>query len=130
MKTSSLFLTVLLFPVFMACESDSLGLTKEQEQLALNQKRAEIENLANSLACVDPSGWAFTGIGGKACGGPTGYIAYSTSINVDEFLKKVGEFTIAEDNFNKKWNIRSDCSVPPQPVGVNCENGVAVLVFP
>lgn len=129
MKTTTLLSILLLF-FLVGCESDSIGLTQEQEQLALNQKRAEIENLANSVVCEDPSGWVFTGIGGKACGGPTGYIAYSTSINVDEFLKKVEEFTLAEDSFNKKWNIRSDCSVPPQPVGINCENGAAVLVFP
>lgn len=130
MKTSSLFLTLLLSSVFIACESDTVGLTQEQEQLVLDQKRAEIEGLATSVVCNDPSGWTYTGIGGKSCGGPTGYIAYSTSINVSEFLQKVEEFTIAEDNFNKKWNIKSDCSVPPQPIGINCENGQAVLVFP
>jgi len=130
MKTSSLFLTFLLLFVFIACESDTVGLTQEQEQSVLNQKRAEIESLATSVVCTDPSVWVYTGIGGKACGGPTGYIAYSTSINVGEFLQKVEEFTLAEDNFNKKWNIKSDCSVPPQPIGINCENGQAVLVFP
>lgn len=130
MKTLFLFLIILLFPVYMACESDSLDLTKEQEQLLLEEKRAEIENLATSVVCDDPSTWTYTGIGGKACGGPTGYIAYSTSINVEEFLQKVEEFTLAEDRFNKKWNIGSNCSVPPQPIGINCENGLAVLVFP
>lgn len=129
MKTSLLLTSLLLF-AFTACESDSLGLTKEQEQLALDQKRAEIENLSTSVVCDDSSTWAYTGIGGKACGGPTGYIAYSTSINVEEFLQKVEEFTLAEDRFNKKWNIGSNCSVPPQPIGINCENGLAVLVFP
>lgn len=98
--------------------------------MALDQKRAEIESLATSVVCNDSFGWAYTGIGGKACGRPTGYIAYSTSINVEEFLQKVEEFKIAEDDFNKKGNIRSDCSVPPQPIGINCENGLAVLIFP
>jgi hypothetical protein len=31
----------------------------------------------------------FTSIGSKACGGPTGFVAYSLKLNTTEFLDKV-----------------------------------------
>jgi hypothetical protein len=130
MKTFKWLSICFTFLTFFSCTSDDDASSQQQDLQDLAVLRMEIENLATSVVCEDSTSWTYTDIGGKACGGPTGYIAYPISINVDEFLKKVEEFNIAEDNFNKKWNIRSDCSVPPQPVGVNCENGVAVLVFP
>ena len=68
-------------------------------------------------------------MGTKACGGPSLYIAYSLNINTTSFLKKVEEYTVYEDNFNKKWSIFSDCSITPRPLGVECRNGKAYLYY-
>ncbi len=130
MKIQIHLLSALLALSLAGCESDTSGLSQEQDQSMLNLKLTEIVNLAESVICEDSSDWTFTGIGGKACGGPTGYIAYSTTINVENFLLMVEEFNAAEDSFNKKWGIISDCSTPAQPIGIDCINGKAVLIFP
>jgi hypothetical protein len=44
----------------------------------------------------------FTSIGSKACGGPTGFVAYSLKLNTTEFLDKVKKYTIIK-KFNTKW---------------------------
>lgn len=130
MKSQIYLLSALLALSLAGCESDTSGLSQEQDQLLLDQKLTEIVNLAESVICEDSSNWTFTGIGGKACGGPTGYLAYSTNINVEEFLLKVEEFNVAEANFNKKWGVISDCMTPAQPIDIECINGKAVLIFP
>ncbi|MDP2058519.1 MAG: hypothetical protein U1C58_02945 [Flavobacteriaceae bacterium] len=130
MKIQIHLLPALLALSLAGCESDTSGLSQEQDQSMLNLKLTEIVNLAESVICEDSSDWTFTGIGGKACGGPTGYIAYSTTINVENFLLMVEDFNAAEANFNKKWGIISDCSTPAQPIDIDCINGKAALIFP
>jgi len=64
-------------------------------------------------------------VGSKACGGPQLYLPYSREIDVEEFLLKVQRYTKAEKEFNKKWNVVSDCAVLPEPIGVECIDGQA-----
>ncbi len=104
-------------------------LTQEQELQNLSDKLLEIETLAESVSCEDSETWSFTAYGSRACGGPSGYLAYSNTIDTDNFLKLVKEYTIAEDAFNKKWSISSICSMVPEPIGVICKNGVAALLY-
>jgi len=86
-------------------------------------------SLVNSQECTNPSEWAYTGIGEKSCGGPIGYIPYSLKINVKDFLDKVNLYTIKEMEFNKRWKVTSDCSVPAKPIGIDCKNGKATLIY-
>ena len=60
---------------------------------------------------------------------PVGYIAYSTNINTELFLNKIEEHRNAQHEFNQKWGIISDCSVPPKPSSVICENGDPVFKY-
>jgi hypothetical protein len=89
----------------------------------------ELSELANSEACNNSADWKFTAYGSKACGGPQGFISYSTKIDVSAFLKKIEEYTVAEDNFNKKWGVVSTCDLPAQPKSVVCENGYPTLKY-
>jgi hypothetical protein len=43
-------------------------------------------------------------IGSKACGGPTGFIAYSLKLNTTDFLDKVEKYTNSQKRFNNKWD--------------------------
>jgi hypothetical protein len=89
----------------------------------------EIQNLADSTSCDDSANWTFTAYGSKACGGSQGYIPYSTKINTVAFLQKVAAYTQAEKDFNYKWGVVSDCSLPNVPTSVVCENGYPILKY-
>ena len=85
--------------------------------------------MASSVTCIDSLVWTYTSFGNQACGGPVGFIAYSTSINVELFIKKIEEHRIGEQEFNKKWGIISTCSIPPQPNGIICKDGNPVFEY-
>lgn len=89
----------------------------------------EIEKMANNKTCTNSDDLTFTAYGSKACGGPQGYIAYSTKINVADFLKKVTEYTNKEKAFNVKWGIISTCDIPNRPVDVTCLNNTPTLTY-
>ncbi|WP_299220969.1 hypothetical protein [uncultured Aquimarina sp.] len=103
--------------LFNSCnDDDDTTSSMEQEQQVLVAMLNEIQTIANSTSCIDATNWTYTAIGAKACGGPKDYIAYSTTIDVEDFLKKVNAYTDLEDVFNKKWGIISDCSIEPKPI--------------
>lgn len=117
-----LFTVIFLFFVLASCDKNDDS-TKEGEAEKLSEMLDEIVSLSESANCVDPADWNFTAIGNKACGGPTGYIAYSNEIDVDKFLEQVEKYSLAQKEFNVKWEISSDCSLPAEPLGIVCENG-------
>lgn len=118
------FIGILLIGICFSCKNN-----QKQEAQKLNQMFSEIESLANSENCDDSAEWAFTSHGSKACGGPVGFIAYSTDIDTALFLEKIEEHKTAQQEYNQKWGIASDCSVPTQPSEVTCENGSPVFKY-
>ena len=128
MKKLKLIGIFLLMGFCFSCSSDD-GLSQEQEATNLNKMLFSIEGLASSVNCIDSSEWTFTSYGEKACGGPVGYIAYSTNIDTAVFLEKIEEHRIAQQRFNEKWGIISDCSLPAEPIGVICQNGNPVFEY-
>ncbi|NEV94484.1 hypothetical protein G3567_10055 [Psychroflexus sp. YR1-1] len=128
MKKLNLFWIFIFAGICFSCENDT-EMSQEQEAQNLKLMFSEIESLAYSESCKDSSNWTFTSIGSKACGGPAGFIAYSLNIDTELFLEKINQHKRAQEEFNKKWGISSDCSLPPQPSGVECENGKPVLKY-
>ena len=122
------YIIILLLSINFAC-SNNEETSRTEEAEMLQEMLTEIEDLASSENCEDASEWTFTAYGSKACGGPVGYIAYSTNIDTESFLEQVEEHKIAQQEFNEKWGINSDCSVPQEPNDVICENGEAVFVY-
>ncbi|WP_299433181.1 hypothetical protein [uncultured Aquimarina sp.] len=121
---------VLFATLFNSCnDDDDTGSSMEQEQQVLIAMLNEIQTIVNSTSCIDATKWTYTAIGAKACGGPMDYIAYSTTIDIEDFLKKVNAYTDLEDAFNKKWGIISDCSIEPEPKGVACEDEKPTLLY-
>ncbi|NMH89807.1 lipocalin-like domain-containing protein [Flavivirga algicola] len=102
---------------------------QEEDHRELMDLFDEIYQLSISVSCTDSADWTFTAYGAKACGGPQGYIAYSTQIDTAAFLQKIEVYTNLEKAYNIKWGIASTCDLPKQPKGVVCENGFPVLKY-
>lgn len=123
-----LSISLLLF--CLACGSDNDSNEQQQQQAnELELMLAEIVELASSKVCEDASQWAFVEYGSKGCGGPVGYIAYSTQLDTEAFLAKVTAYTQAQQTYIETWQIASDCSAPAPPAGVMCEDGKAVFLY-
>jgi len=123
MKTTIFLLFIL---VFTSCKKEN---SQEEDFANLNERYLEIKELSESVDCEDSSEWSFTAYGAKACGGPIGFIAYSSKIDTVHFLKLVEEYTKENERLNIKWGAVSDCSIPRGPKGVKCEDGKAVFVY-
>lgn len=128
MKTLQFIGILFCITLCFSCD-DNNDSTQEQDLEHLNEMFEEISVIASSEVCEDASLWSFTSYGSKACGGPVGYMAYPTTIDTADFLQKIEAHREAEDTYNIKWGIISDCSLPAPPSGVACENGNAILVY-
>jgi hypothetical protein len=102
---------------------------KEYSLTELDELYEKIISISESKTCTNSSDWKFTAIGSKACGGPTGYIAYSTQINEREFLNLVNQYTELQEEYNQKNEIGSDCAFVSPPSGIICENGNPVFQY-
>lgn len=133
MKRFNLIL-LLLAMLFISCKDETNDtdcepcqqinkLSQSEGQAYLETKYAEIQNIINSTPCTDGSSWEIIAIGSKACGGPTGFIARHKIAHGDDFLKKVADYTNAQEIFNKKWGAMSDCSIAVKPKKVECADG-------
>lgn len=128
--TKSLYflLTIGLMVSPFSCEDEEIP-SQQEEAEYIDELFRTIEDMANSVDCVNAEEWLFTPFGSKACGGPVGYIAYSSSIDTVAFLQFVEDHRAQQQAFNEKWNIMSDCSSPLEPTGVVCENGNPVFTY-
>ena len=131
MRKSIVLPGLLLFSMlFMAFQCDEENTdTMESDRLELSQLKTEIDSIVNASVCDGTHICEFIAYGSKACGGPQGYLVYSTSINVENLKALVDNYNEAEAQFNLKWNILSDCSVPNPPSEIICENNKCVPVL-
>ena len=118
---------VLIITVASACKKKE-GSSMEADKLKLESLMTEIKGLSE-VKCEISEDWRFRPIGAKACGGPTGYIAYSSKIDTVAFIQKIDKYTDDQKIFNEKWSITSDCSLPARPEKVICENDIPKLVY-
>lgn len=101
--------------------------TLEQEGENLRRQLSEIQTLANSQNCTNVAEWRISPVGSKACGGPATYIAYHISVE-NEIIPMIQEYTRRQAHYNMEAGILSDCALVPQPSGLRCDNGRAVLI--
>ena len=133
-----LFVFTILFLIYSCDKNDegihieNDGTTMEEDIQALSVLSLEILTLAESVQCNDPGTWKFIATGSKPCGGPMGYLAYSTTMGpvaTAAFLQSVALYNAMHEAFNIKWEIFSDCALVPAPSGVACVDGAAVLIY-
>lgn len=129
MKPILLFFSSIVLGLSTACDKTELH-TRLAAEEELRQLHSEITALANSVPCTDPSQWAITPLGSKACGGPVSYIAYPEGSLSQNFLSLVEHYTEAQRAFNKKYGLISDCMYVMSPSGIRCENNRAVFITP
>ncbi|WP_228377147.1 hypothetical protein [Chryseobacterium sp. FH2] len=105
--------------------------SQKYDQAQLDKLRAEIEAEAEKEKCTDTTtgDWKPAAMGSKACGGPKYYIAYPAKLEAT-ILPKIENYNNKEKEFNKKYNIISDCSLVGEPAGIRCANGKAEVVYP
>lgn len=102
--------------------------TEEYDRRELNALKKEIEEEANKENCTNPKDWEYTAMGSKPCGGPHLYVAYPKKIKTS-ILPKIEMYTDKEREFNKKYNIQSDCMLLNEPIGIKCKAGKAELII-
>lgn len=125
-----LIFTMAMVSLVFACKDTMKNSMKEdQARLDLQLKEIQKMSVAEQAACQNASEWRFTAIGEKGCGGASGYITYPAKIDTIAFMNKVKAYTNEQHEFNKKWNVTSDCSLILAPKGITCENGKPKLVF-
>ncbi|MCC2591069.1 hypothetical protein [Chryseobacterium sp. MFBS3-17] len=100
----------------------------EKEAEGLRRLRAAIDSISGSKVCTDVEDWRISPLGSKPCGGPATYIAYHKD-NETELIPKIQEFTRRIARYNQRRNLFSDCAIEPQPSGIQCEGGKAVLLY-
>lgn len=103
--------------------------SQKYDEAQLDKLKASIESMVNKEKCTNAADWAFSPLGTKACGGPVSYIAYPKK-NESTILPKIEEYTQKTAEFNKKYNITSDCILAAEPTGVKCQSEKAVLIYP
>lgn len=124
--TSKKSLDVDTLPKDIALKPDNLILQQEEKQ-AMSALIKEIDSRIQTVTCDDAADWEFTAIGAKPCGGPSSYIAYPKNLAA-EILPQVAELTAKQMAFNKKYGMMSDCDFVPEPTGIECREGKAVLI--
>lgn len=131
--TRVLPLAIILLGLLAGCSQanspqDPIDIQQEEAD-ALAQRLDDLHATAAAVSCTDASTWRYTSTGDKACGGPSGYIAYPVQIDTLVFLQRVEAHRQAERAFNLKWGVTSDCEVHPEPIGIACEGSEAVLLY-
>jgi hypothetical protein len=121
--------TFLLIPVLVSCSLDDSSNRQQDEFEQLQITRSSIEQVAKSIPCADDNQCKAVAFGSKPCGGPWTYLAYNDGIDEEAFLEMVANFNAAEDAYNLKWGIVSDCMVVGPPTSVECIDGVCTTVY-
>jgi len=131
MKKINLLFNIVVFSfLFMAttCEDDNQ--TNCEEQLAsLANLKLDIENLASTSICNETFECRYIGFGSKPCGGPWGYLVYSTSIDTLMLEDLVTKYYAQENNYNTECGSISDCSVPQPPIAFDCSENKCVPIY-
>jgi hypothetical protein len=131
-KSKKPFVDVETLPKDVALKPDRVNGASEQEVLAkeaedLRIMMASIDSLGSSRVCSNAEDWRITALGSKPCGGPASYMAYHKEVEV-HIIPVIQEYTRRQALFNQKRNMFSDCAIEPQPSGLRCDGGKAVLL--
>ncbi|MEM7484188.1 MAG: hypothetical protein AAF348_03175 [Bacteroidota bacterium] len=112
---------LLLCTILTACNNDDDNnelLSQEEEAQLLQVQFSEIQTLASSVDCINHENWSYAPYGSNACGGPVEYIAYPNNIDTNRFLTLLEEYRVAQEEFNEKWEVFGDCSIPEEPAAI------------
>ncbi|MDT0633076.1 hypothetical protein RQM47_09675 [Rubrivirga sp. S365] len=85
---------------------------------------ADLDRLIGAAEADAPGACRVVAVGAKACGGPADYRVYSTAADAEAVERVAAEITTLDEDANRRFELISDCSVPPEPrpalVGGRC----------
>ncbi len=113
---------LLILVIFFGCSSDE-GVELREARL-IDKLAAEITEIVTSSSCSEDSSCDYIAFGSKPCGGPWGYLVYSTSVDVQLLKYKVGLYNQLERELNRRSGAVSDCAIVNPPSSLICEDGV------
>ncbi|MES2418572.1 MAG: hypothetical protein V4541_10335 [Bacteroidota bacterium] len=113
--------------IFSACKKEIS--TKQEDEQELSALLQQIKAKSEPFKCENAADWKFIAYGSKACGGPIGYLPYSTKIDTPAFFSLVNKYGVLQNEFNHKWSIASDCALARQPKSIVCEDGKPKLIY-
>jgi hypothetical protein len=97
------------------------------DEAALKSMREEIVKLIGEPRCVNLVHCRVLALGARPCGGPSEYLAYSSSTGKGETLEaKAYEYSFLEEEVNRKKSAVGACEVLPQPRAA-CIDGRCML---
>ncbi|MFO7718833.1 MAG: hypothetical protein R6W85_00150 [Gillisia sp.] len=124
MKT--LFILLIFATSFAGC--DDIKSDQELTILELEKQLQAIYTFIDNGDCSPSSECAFMPYGSKACGGPQGYLLFSSETDIPALHKMVEKHRKAEEAYNKQNRIISDCSIPVPPEKLDCKNGKCIQI--
>ncbi len=92
----------------------------------LDVQLEQIKDLVASASCTENAQCSYMAYGSKACGGPQGYLVFSSEVEKEKLKNLVDTYTAAEAAYNKQNGITSDCSVVTPPQTIGCVDGNCV----
>lgn len=105
--------SVLLFLLLLA---GNLVGSQQSDTERLEELRRLIQQEIGTPDADKPTQCKLIPFGSKPCGGPSGYLVYSTLKTDEARLKRlVGEFNQLQKKMNEESNVMSDCAVTPKP---------------
>jgi hypothetical protein len=94
---------------------------------APDDKLTRIRALVGSPTCTSDAQCHTLPLGAKSCGGPAGYIAWSSAKTQEAELRALGDsFKEQQQAANAASGMMSNCSVVPDP-GAICKTGICQL---
>jgi len=125
MKILLVFLTFLIID----CSNNEINDNQDSEKTVLEKLAKELRTMADDSVCSDEYVCDFIGFGSKPCGGNWEYLVYSSSIDVNNFRKRIKKYNELEKNYNTKYSIVSDCMMAMPPTSTTCEDGKCIAVY-
>ncbi len=111
----------LILAIFLGCSSDEGTVLRETS--LIDKLASEIYEIVASAECSEDTGCDYIAFGSKPCGGPWGYLVYSTSVDVQLLKYKVGLYNQLQRELNRRSGAVSDCAVETPPSSLICDDG-------
>lgn len=119
-----LFVLALLLQSFQCNDDDPDPITPEQ----LSFKKQEIIDYIAGFECNNSENCNTIALGVKPCGGPTEFLTFPSSVDLNELEAMVESYNQLNLEYNIQTNAVSDCSVVQPPQTVGCDNGGCVII--
>lgn len=122
-------MSLFMLTTAMQCDEDDSPVSCGQTSQVLAEYKASIESFAAESVCGDEFECRFIAFGSKPCGGPWGYLVYTTSIDTTQLVTFVNDYNQLEANYNLVCSAVSDCSAPQPPIGFDCQNNQCIPIY-